>query len=265
MDYYPNRIVCLTEETTELLYILGEEERIVGISAFTKRPSRARKEKPIVSTFLDANVDEILKLKPDLVVGFSDIQANIAQKLIKNGVTVLVYNHRSVAEIFSFMVQFGSLIGKTDAVLGLVNSIKNRIGEIQKEVITYTNKPKVYFEEWYDPLITGIGWVSEIIQICGGIEAFPEKANQSLAKDRILDNFDKVIERNPDIILASWCGKKFKKKRVLERDNWNRIEAVKKDCIYEIDSTIILQPGPAALIDGLEIIHKIIKGWTQLK
>jgi len=263
MDYYPNRIVCLTEETTELLYLIGEQDRIVGISGFTVRPKRARKEKPKVSAFIDANIDEILALKPDLVIGFSDIQADIAQELIKKGITVWVNNHRSVEEIMKMIVQLAALVGRTETGLDLVHHYQKRILEIQQITAQWKTKPKVYFEEWYDPLISGIQWVSELVELAGGIDLFVENGRESLAKNRIIEHHKEVLTRKPDVILASWCGKKFKPKRMFEREGWKDTPAFQKNEFYEIDSGIILQPGPASVSEGLEIMHKIFSDWIQ--
>ncbi len=263
MDYGPKRIVCLTEETTELLYLLGEEKRIVGISGFTVRPKRARKEKPVVSTFLDAKIDDIIALDPDLVIGFSDIQASIAKELIEKGISVWVNNHRSVQGILEMMVQLGALVGKHDKAQLLVIEIRSNMERIKQETESWDIKPKVYFEEWYDPLITGIQWVSELIEMAGGIDIYPEHQNASLAKDRIIKEPAEVVQRNPDIILASWCGKMFKKHKMLQRPNWENINAVKRDAIYEIKSEIILQPGPAALMEGLPLLHRIFSDWID--
>ncbi|MEM1257207.1 MAG: cobalamin-binding protein [Bacteroidota bacterium] len=260
MDYGPKRIICLTEETTETLYLLGEEARIVGISRFTVRPKRARKEKSKVSTFLDAKIDEILDLQPDLVIGFSDIQASIAKQLIERGITVWVNNHRSVQGILEMMVQLGALVGKRKEAIALVHQIEKDILKIKQATANWSTLPKIYFEEWYDPLIFGIQWVSELIEIAGGIDIFRDE-RASLAKGRILENDSEVVQRNPDIILASWCGKAFKKKKMLERPNWKKIAAVKTDTVYGIKSEIILQPGPAAVTEGLHLIHRIIKDW----
>lgn len=260
MDYGPKRIICLTEETTETLYLLGEEDRIVGISGFTVRPKRARKEKPKISTFLDAKIDEILDLRPDLVIGFSDIQATIAKQLIEKGVTVWVNNHRSVQGILKMMVQLGALVGKRKGATALVNAIEKDILRIKRETTNWSVRPKVYFEEWFDPLIFGIQWVSEIIEIAGGVDVFKDKQT-SLAKGRILSDNNEVVQRNPDIILASWCGKQFKKEKMLQRKNWHTINAVRTDAIYGIRSEIILQPGPAALLEGIPLVHQIITDW----
>ncbi len=262
MDYSPKRIVCLTEETTETLYLLGEEERIVGISGFTVRPKQARKEKPKVSTFLDAKIDEILALQPDLVIGFSDIQANMAKSLIEKGITVWVNNHRSVAGILAMIVQLGALVDKRHQATALVRQIETNIQEVKQATSGWARRPRVYFEEWFDPLIFGIQWVSEIIEICGGTDIFKEE-QAALAKKRIIADNDEVIRRDPEIILASWCGKMFKKKKMLERKGWDTIQAVKTDRIYEIKSEIILQPGPAALLEGIPQIYRILQNWKE--
>ncbi len=264
-DYFPKRIICLTEEPTETLYLLGEEERIIGISGFTVRPPRARKEKPKVSAFTEANIQKILELKPDLVIGFSDIQADIARQLISQGVQVWITNHRSVEEVFQFIVQMGSMVGRTDEAIALVQQFRSLIDKIQTANSHRNIKPKVYFEEWYDPLITGIRWVSEIIEIAGGVDIFPEHRQASLAKDRILADPGEVIRRDPDIILASWCGKMFKKDRLVGRTGWEQIQAVKNDDIHEIDSAIILQPGPASVSEGVKLIAEIINDWSDQK
>lgn len=263
MDYGPKRIVCLTEETTETLYLLGEEARIVGISGFTVRPKRARKEKPVVSTFLDANMDSIISLHPDLVIGFSDIQAPIAKELISKGITVWVNNHRSVQGILEMMMQLGSLVGQQEKVYAMINQIRSGIETLREETVGWNKRPSVYFEEWYDPLISGIQWVSELIEIAGGRDIYPEHRMASLAKDRIIEDINDVVRRDPDIILASWCGKKFKKHRMLQRSNWKNIKAIKTDSVFEIRSEIILQPGPAALMEGLPILHKHFSDWMK--
>jgi len=262
-DHFPKRIICLTEETTETLYLLGEQERIVGISGFTVRPAVARKEKPIVSTFTGASIDKILALAPDLVIGFSDLQSNIAKELIAKGVTVWVNNHRSVDGIFGMIVQLGSLVGKGEQANEMVKGFKNEIEKIKNANEDIGKKPKVYFEEWFDPLISGICWVSELIELAGGIDIYEEKRNASLAKDRIIADNNEVVERNPDIIIASWCGKMFKKEKLLARKNWHAINAVKSDMIFEIKSSIILQPGPAAVGEGISMIAKIIRQWHE--
>lgn len=260
-DYYPQRIICMTEETTELLYMLGEQDRIAGISGFTVRPPEARKEKPKVAAFTSAKIDKILELKPDLVLGFSDLQADIAADLIRQGIAVHIFNQRSVDEIFGMILTVSSMVGRQQEALSWVQSIEKKIAVIKKQVATCTIKPKVYFEEWNDPLITGIQWVSELIELAGGEECFPECATQSLAKNRIIENKNEVIKRNPDIIIASWCGKKFNPDHVREREGRQDINAVKNNQMFEIKSPNILQPGPAALTDGLDQIKNIIDNW----
>lgn len=265
MDYFPQRIICLTEEPTETLYLLGEQHRIIGISGFTVRPAQARKEKPKVSAFTSANIEKIIAMKPDLVIGFSDIQADIAKELIAKGITVWISNHRSVEEIYSFMVQLGSMVGKQEAALQLVNQFRLNIAKRCKANQAQKIKPKVYFEEWYDPIITGIRWVSELIGLAGGIDIFPEHQSASLAKDRVIADANEIAKRNPDIIIGSWCGKKFKKEQVVARENWNKINAVKNDYVFEIKSSIILQPGPAAVTEGAEQLAAIIEQWHARK
>lgn len=260
-DYYPKRIVCLTEETTEMLYLLGEEDRIIGISGFTVRPPRARKEKPKVSAFTSAKIDKILELKPDLVLGFSDLQADIAANLIRHGVNVHIFNQRSIVEIFSMVLTLGAMVGCQEKTQHWVNKIEKKIASIEQQVATRNIRPKVYFEEWYDPIITGIQWVSELIVIAGGEECFPELSKQSLAKNRIVDNPLDVAQRNPDIIFGSWCGRKFRPEHILRRAGWDGVPAVKNGQIFEIKSANILQPGPAALTDGLDQIKTIIDNW----
>lgn len=263
VDFFPKRIVCLTEEPTETLYLLGEEDRIVGISGFTVRPKRARKEKPKVSAFTTADIGKILALQPDLVIGFSDIQADIARELIANGITVWINNHRSVDEILNMMVQLGSLVGKSEQAIVLVNQIRNKIDTIYQASLLIPTKPKVYFEEWYDPLISGSRWVSELIELAGGIDVFKEGHVASLAKGRIIADHQEVVTRDPDIIIASWCGKKFKKEKLVARQNWHTISAVSNNHIYEMKSDIILQPGPAAVTEGLEQLAAFIHTWKE--
>jgi iron complex transport system substrate-binding protein len=265
MDFFPKRIICLTEEPVETLYLLGEQDRIVGISGFAVRPPRVRKEKPIVSTFTDADIDKIIGLEPDLVIGFSDIQSGIAKELIANGITVWINNYRTVEGIFNMIGQLGSLVGQTAKAIDLMEEMRKNIKRISDAADKKKLKPKVYFEEWYDPLISGICWVSELIELAGGIDIYKEKQNGSLAKDRIIADKNEVVERNPDIIIASWCGKKFKKEKLVARENWNEINAVKDNFIFEIKSPAILQPGPAAVTDGIKAIAEIIDAWHSLR
>lgn len=260
-DYYPKRIVCMTDETTEMLYLLGEEERIVGISGFTTRPPRARKEKQKVSAFTSAKIDKILALNPDLVLGFSDLQADMAAELIRHGIEVHIFNQRTVPEIFSMVMTLGAMVGRQQEAQQWVGDIEKKIAVIQKQVAGRHVRPKVYFEEWYDPIITGIRWVADIIDIAGGEDCFPELSTQKLAKNRIVADPMEVIKRKPDIIIGSWCGRKFRPERLAERAGWAEVPAVKNAQVFEIKSANILQPGPAALTDGLDQIKAIIDNW----
>lgn len=262
-DHYPQRIVCLTEEPTEVLYALGEEHRIVGISGFTVRPPRARKEKPKVSAFTSAKIEEILKLEPDFVVGFSDIQADIARELIKAGVEVWISNHRSVDGILAYIRRLGAMVGAHEKAEAYARKAEQQIERIQAAAAEFKRRPKVYFEEWDDPLITGIQWVAELVRIAGGDDVFPQMSGESLAKHRILADPREVVRAAPDIILGSWCGKRFRPEKVAARDGWDAIPAVRHGDLYEIKSPIILQPGPAALFDGLEAMHGIFAEWDR--
>ncbi|MGB0866590.1 MAG: cobalamin-binding protein [Granulosicoccaceae bacterium] len=260
---YPERIVCLTEEPTETLYLLGEQDRIVGISGFTVRPKQARREKPKVSAFTSAKIDKILDLKPDLVVGFSDLQADIAAELIKAGTTVLIFNHRSVQEILNMILTLGSMVGAADRAFTLVAGYQQRIGELQEKAAQASLKPRVYFEEWDDPQITGIRWAGELIEIAGGVDCFADLHWASLGKDRILADPLEVVRRQPDIIIGSWCGKKFRPEKVAARAGWHSVPAVCDGELHEIKSVDILQPGPAALSDGLEQLVAIVEAWRR--
>ena len=262
---YAERIVCMTEETTETLYLLGEQDRIVGISGFTVRPPEARKEKPKVSAFTSAKIDKILDLKPDLVLGFSDLQADIAADLIRRGIDVYVFNHRSVEGILKMVRTVGALTGCQAKAEALANFLSEGVSAIREEAKSDSRRPKVYFEEWDDPLFSGIQWVSELVGIAGGDDCFPELAKESLGKNRIIENADEVIRRQPDIIIGSWCGKKFRPERVAERPGWEVIPAVKNAQIFEIKSSVILQPGPAALSEGVQQIRRIIKQWAATR
>ncbi|MFT5113854.1 MAG: iron complex transport system substrate-binding protein [Parasphingorhabdus sp.] len=263
MNRFPKRIVCMTEETVETLYLLGEQDRIVGISGFTVRPPEARKEKPKVSAFTSAKIDKILQLKPDLVLGFSDLQADIATDLIRAGVEVHVFNHRSVAGILNMIQQLGFLVGAVEKTSQLVGELERRVEAVQNAASKQPDKPLVYFEEWYDPIITGIQWVSELIEIAGGGDCFPEHSRQSLGKDRILADPLEVVRRNPDIIIGSWCGRRFRPELVGQRPGWEQVKAVTTKQVFEVKSAIILQPGPAALTDGLDALQDIIERWRQ--
>ncbi len=262
---FPNRIICLTEETTEIIYELGAENLIVGISGYTIRPPRARKEKPKVSAFSSAKINKILELKPDLVLGFSDIQADICSTLIKKGINVLCFNQRSINEILNVINFLGRIIDKAEEADNYVKKIKKKLDKTIHLSKKLQSKPKVYFEEWDEPQITGIKWVSELIEIAGGVDIFKNLSSESLAINRIIKDPNIIVDANPDIIIGSWCGKKLKKEKILSRQKWNEINAVKNDQIYEIKSPLILQPGPAALTDGLDEILKIIFEWESNK
>src|SRR4051812_37154437 len=259
--YAPKRIVCLTEEATEWLYLLGEEARIVGISGYTVRPRRAREEKPKVSAFLSARIDKILELQPDCVFGFSDLQAGIAAELVKHGVQGTIFNQRSVDEIFSMLYQVAAMVGRADGGVVLLAKMRGRLNEIERQASALPRRPRVYFEEWDEPRISAIRWVSQLVGIAGGDDIFPELALESLGKNRILANDAEIIRRNPDIVVGSWCGKKFRAEKVAARPGWGVVNAVKNGQLHEIKSADILQPGPAALTDGVEQLHRIVMNW----
>lgn len=263
----PQRIVCLTEETTEWLYLLGQESRIVGISGYTVRPKRARAEKPRVSAFLSAKIDKIIDLKPDCVIGFSDLQADIAAELIRKGIQVTVFNQRSVAEIFSMMYQVAAMVGQAEQGLTLITDMQQNLHAMQAKVTGLVaagaRRPRVFFEEWDVPHISAIRWVSELMGIAGGDDCFPELAVESLGKHRIIADGATIVERNPDIIIGSWCGKKFRPETVAARPGWEGVNAVKNGQLFEIKSPDILQPGPAALTDGVAQLHRICLQWMQ--
>ncbi len=259
----PRRIVCLTEEPTEVLYALGEQERIVGISGFTVRPPRARREKPKVSAFTSAKTGEILALEPDLAIGFSDIQADIARDLIKAGVEVWISNHRSVDGILDYILRLGALVGAHERAAAYAEQARAQLATIARAAAALPRRPRVYFEEWDEPPITGIRWVAELVRIAGGDDVFPERAMMPLARDRILADAGEVVRRAPDIIFGSWCGKRFRPERVAARPGWDAIPAVRNGELHEIKSPIILQPGPAALFDGVAALHAIIARWAH--
>ena len=259
---YPERIVCLTEETTETLYLLGEEARIVGISGFTVRPPRARREKPKVSAFTSAKIDRILALKPDLVLGFSDLQADIAAALARAGLEVHLFNHRSVAEILRTVRVLGGMIGCEAKAAALAERLAANVERVRVAAAVLPRHPRVYFEEWDEPLIAGIRWVGEIVEIAGGVNCFPELSAMPLGRDRIIADPLEVVRRAPDLILGSWCGKKVRADRVAARAGWAEVPAVSSGELHEVKSAIILQPGPAALTDGLEEIHSLIRAWA---
>lgn len=258
----PQRIVCLTEETTEWLYLLGEESRIVGISGYTVRPRRARAEKPKVSAFLSAKIDKILALEPDCVFGFSDLQADIASALIRQGVQVTVFNQRSVDEIFSVLYQVAAMVGQPALGLELIAGMRRGLDTIRTAAAALPRRPRVFFEEWDEPHISAIRWVSELVGSAGGDDCFPELAANSLGKDRIIADGGEIVRRNPDIIIGSWCGKKFRPEKVAARAGWGDIDAVRNRQLFEIKSADILQPGPAALTDGVAQLHRIVMDWS---
>ncbi len=260
---YPTRIICMTEETTETLYLLGEQDRIVGISGFTVRPPEARKTKPKVSAFTSAKIDKILDLKPDLVLGFSDLQADIAADLARHGVEVHLFNHRSVEQILAMVAMLGGMVGAQAKAEALVARLSAHLDEVRTAAAALPRRPRVYFEEWDDPQISGIRWVSELVGIAGGDDVFPELAASSLAKGRIIADPAEVVRRTPDIIIGSWCGKKFRPEKVAARPGWDAVPAVRDGEVHEVKSSIILQSGPAALTDGVDALHAIIKRWAE--
>jgi iron complex transport system substrate-binding protein len=253
------RIVCLTEETTETLYLLGEEARIVGISGYTVRPPRARKEKPRVSAFISADVAKIAALEPDLVLAFSDMQAEIVAELIRKGVTVHCFNQRSVAEILVMIRTLGALVGASARADALATEYERHLERVAARTARMSSRPKVYFEEWDAPMISAIAWVSELIGIAGGVDVFAERSRGKSAKERFVTAAE-VIQAAPDIILASWCGKKFRAEKMIARPGFDAIPAVKNGRLHEIKSPLILQPGPAALTDGLKALEDLIAG-----
>ena len=263
----PRRIVCLTEETTEWLYMLGQQDRIVGISTYTVRPRQARLEKPRVSAFIHANIDKILALRPDCVLGFSDLQADLAATLIRAGVQVTVFNQRSVEEIFSVLYQIAAMVGCADRGLALLAGFQSRLDAMRADVDALVaggrRRPRVYFEEWYDPHISCIRWVSELLSIAGGDDVFPDRALMPLGKDRILADPAEIVAQAPDIMLASWCGKRLRPAQVLARPGWGQMPALRDGQLFEIPSSQILQPGPAALTDGVEAMHRIVRRWME--
>jgi iron complex transport system substrate-binding protein len=256
MSDFPHRIVCLTDETTETLYLLGEQDRIVGVSGFTTRPDEAR-TKPRVSAFRNADIDAILDLKPDLVLAFSDVQAEIARQLILRGITVLAFNQRSVAEILDMIAALSRLVGKQPEGLALIHGFQQHLDKIALSARAFPHRPRVFFEEWKDPLISGIGWVEELIEIAGGDLIFPELRHCGKAQDRVVDPAT-VVARDPEVIIASWCGMKVNQQDIVSRPGWSSITAVRNGHICEVPSSCILQPGPAALTDGVRHLHSIL-------
>jgi iron complex transport system substrate-binding protein len=256
MEKFPSRIVCLTEETTETLYLLGQGDRIVGVSGYTVRPPDARR-KPKVSAFINAKFDRIEALRPDLVLAFSDLQADLAAELARRGMNVVVFNQRTVAQILQMIRILGGLVGcQTDAE-ALADRLAADLDRMREAAARRGLRPRVFFEEWDDPLISGIRWVEELVEIAGGAPIFPELAGAALAKQRVVDPAE-VVRRDPQVIFASWCGKRMKKSTIQNRPGWNRVSAVRDDRIYEIKSTFILQPGPASLTEGVRQLHAIL-------
>ena len=254
----PQRIICLTEEPTEILYLLGEQHRIVGISRYVVRPPEAKENHPIVSAFVDGSVKKICELKPDLIIGFSDIQADLAAKLIKANQQVLIFNQRSIDEILEVILTIGRIVSAEDKAQKLVDKYTENLKKAKEKTSKQNTKPNVYFEEWDDPTFSGIRWVSELIEIAGGKDIFSDKSHGKLAMEREIQ-WSEVIEKNPDVILASWCGKPVDIDSIKQREGWNNISAIKNNRIHEIDSSIILQPGPASLTDGLKVLESLIR------
>jgi iron complex transport system substrate-binding protein len=262
MPTFPQRIVCLTEEPTEVLYALGEEHRIVGISGFTVRPARARQEKPRVSAFTTAKHERILALQPDLAIGFSDMQADIAQALIKAGVEVWISNHRSVEGILGYVQRLGAMVGAATKADAYAAQLRANVDAVRARAAGLPRRPSVYFEEWDEPQISAIRWVSELIGIAGGDDIFPSRAVASLGRERIVADPLEVVRAAPDVIIGSWCGKKFRPEKVASRPGWGGVPAVRDGELHEIKSPLILQPGPAALTDGLDALHAIVARWA---
>jgi iron complex transport system substrate-binding protein len=256
LPLYPSRIVCLTEETTETLYLLGEGDRVVGISGYTVRPPAAR-SKPKVSAFINARFDKIEALRPDLVLAFSDLQADSAAELIRRGYPVVTFNQRSVAEILQMIRVLGGIVGRATAADTLARELETGLDDIRRLAARLPRRPRVFFEEWDDPLISGIRWVDELVEIAGGEPLFPELRAQPLAKHRIVAPAA-VLAKDPEVIIASWCGKAMKKRTIVERPGWAEMSAVRHDHVYEIKSTYILQPGPASLTEGVRRLHECI-------
>jgi iron complex transport system substrate-binding protein len=254
---FPNRIVCLTEETTETLYLLGEGDRVVGISGYTVRPPEAR-QKPKVSSFLHARYEKIEALNPDLILAFSDLQADITNDLVKRGYPVFTFNQRSVAEILQMIRVLAGIVGVAEKGEALASRLEHGLDDIREQASQLARRPTVFFEEWYDPLISGIRWTEELVTIAGGDPIFPELAKAGLAKDRIVSS-EQVIARAPEVIIGSWCGKPVRKERIAARPGWDAVPAVRNGQIYEVKSTYILQPGPAALTEGVTQLHDVIR------
>lgn len=257
MTAFPKRIVCLTEETTEWLYLLGEQHRIVGISAYTERPVQAKKEKPVVSAYIGGHIGKIKALKPDLVIGFSDVQAELARELISENLQVLITNQRSVSDIFETLDMFGRLVGAQVKSDQFLQQFRDQIDQVQQKAHALPSRPKVYFEEWDEPMISAIEWVSELIEIAGGDNLFSDRAAGKASKERYVTH-EEVIAKNPDLFIGCWCGKALDADSVKARKGYNTISAIQSNRIFEMDPAIILQPGPACLTDGLEELSRII-------
>jgi iron complex transport system substrate-binding protein len=258
---YPKRIVCLTEETTEALYLLGEGDRVVGISGYTVRPPEAR-EKPKVSSFLHARFEKIEALRPDLILAFSDLQADITTELVRRGYAVFTFNQRSVAEILQMIRVLGGIVGVPERAEKLARDLEAGLESVRNRATQWERRPLVYFEEWPDPLISGIRWVDELIEIAGGTPVFPSLRHARLAKDRIVTS-EQVIAARPDVIIASWCGKPVRKEKIAGRPGWDAVPAVRDGRIYEVKSAYILQPGPASLTEGVAQVHRILCEWAE--
>ena len=258
---FPERIICLTEETTETLYLLGEGHRVVGISGYTVRPPEARK-KPKVSSFLHARYEKIEALAPDLILAFSDLQSQITNDLVKRGFPVFTFNQRSVDEIFQMIRVLGGIVGVPDKANALAETLARGLDDIRQAAASFPHRPRVYFEEWDNPLISGIRWVDELIEIAGGDPVFPDLRHARLATGRIVTS-EQVIAAQPDVIIGSWCGKPVRKEKIASRAEWGRIPAVQRGEIHEVKSTYILQPGPASLTDGVRQVHDILARWAS--
>lgn len=257
MSTGPARIVCLTEESTELLYLLGEQDRIVGISAYTVRPAEAQRDKPVVSAFTNGSLEKIQALTPDLVIGYSDVQADLAAKLIRANLQVLILQQHSVAEILDAIDLVGRVVGREAEAGELVAGYRRRLAAAAMRAQARTTRPRVYFEEWPDPMLCGGGWVSELVGIAGGEDVFADRAAERKALARAVTRAE-VIERAPDVMLASWCGKPFEPEEPRSREGWSAVPAIRDGRVHEIDASIILQPGPAALTDGLDALEAIL-------
>lgn len=254
---YPSRIVCLTEETTETLYLLGEGDRVAGVSGYTVRPPEAR-SKPRVSAFINARFDKIEALNPDLILAFSDLQANIVSELIRRGHTVVTFNQRSVAEILQMIRMLGGMVGCAERAEALAASLEQGLDEVRLSAARLTRRPRVFFEEWDEPLISGIEWVDELVELAGGNPIYPELRHAKLGKDRIV-TLEETAGRDPEVIIASWCGKAVRTPKIAARPGWGAVSAVRNNHLYEVKSALILQPGPAALTEGVRQLHGIIQ------